>query len=178
MVGRAGRSIIVPEVRVYEASRGEYIVLKNVGVDTHHACDSQGRVIYFTLEESGAHLKKQGKSLPSLPLLVNLYIALDELAVGDEAAAEVLHQLNTSWDRTGTSISPAGIIVHRDSILGEITCDGLKVPQEGGGLVRLFEKNERFFKALLGVKDIDRLVGVADRHSLSPFYWYPEESAW
>lgn len=129
--------------------------------------------MYFSLDEAESYLEKRGKSLASLPLLVNLYIALDELAKQDEVAAQLLHQLNNTWDRTGTSISPAGRIIHRDAILGEIAYEGLNIPQEGRGIVDLFGQNEQFFKALLGVKDIDRLADVATRHDLSLFYWYP-----
>ena len=129
--------------------------------------------MYFTLDEAKSHLEKLGKSLASLPLLISLYITLDRLATQDETAAHVLNQLNTTWDRTGTYISPAGRIVHSDALLGEIVYEGLRVPQEGKSIVDLFSKNEQFFKALLGVRDIDRLVDVANRHDLSLFYWYP-----
>ena len=174
MVSETGQSIVIPEVRVYEARRGEDIVLKDISVDTYYACDSEGRVMYFNLDEGKSYLEKRGKSLASLPLLVNLYIALDELARQDEVAAQVLHQLNAAWDRTGTSISAAGRIVHSDAILGEITYEGLTVPQEASGnIVDLFGKNEQFFQALLGVRDTDRLADVATMHDLVPYYWYP-----
>jgi hypothetical protein len=167
------KSVTIPEVTVYEAHRREDIVLRDVNMDTNYVCDNQDKVMYFNLDEAGAYLRERSKSLPSLPLLVNLYIALDGLAKQDEAAAEVLHQLNSSWDRTGTTISPDGKIVHRDVVLGTIAYEGLSVPEKGDGLVKLFDKNELFFQALLGVRDIDRLVDVATRHDLIPFYWYP-----
>ncbi len=174
MVSETGQTIVIPEVRVYEAHRGEDIVLRDISVDGHYACDSQGKVMYFNFDEAKSYLEKRGKSLASLPLLVNLYLALDELARRDEIAAQVLHQLNAVWNRTGTSISAAGSIVHSDAILGEITYEGLRVPQEANGnIADLFGNNQQFFKALLGVRDIDRLVDVATRHDLIPYYWYP-----
>ncbi len=172
MVSDTGQSIVIPEIRVHDARREEDVVLRDVSVDTHYACDTEGKVMYFNLDEAKSYLEKRDRSLASLPLLVNLYIALDELAQRDEVAAQVLHQLNSAWDRTGTSISAAGRIVHRDAILGEIVYAGLCVPQEAGEIVDLFGKNEQFFKALLGVRDIDKLVDVATKHDLSPFYWY------
>ena len=174
MVGETGQTIVIPEVRVYDALRKEDVVLKDVRVDTYYACNSQGQVIYFSFDEAKSYLEKQGKSLASLPLLVNLYITLDELARQDEAAAQVLQQLNAAWDRTGTSINTTGKIVHSDAILGEITYDGLTVPREASGkIVDLFGKNEQFFHALLGVRDVDRLADVAARHDLALYYWYP-----
>ena len=173
MVSETVESIVIPEIRVYDARREEDVVLRDVAVDMNHACDSEGRVMYFNLDGTKSYLDKRGKFLASLPLLVNLYIALDGLAERDEAAAQVLHQFNTAWDRTGTSISPAGKIVHSDVILGETVYEGLRVPQEGKSITDLFDKNDHFFKALLGVRDIDRLVDVATKHKLTPFYWYP-----
>ena len=167
------KSVTIPEVKVYEAHNREYIVLKDVNVDTSYVCDNQDKVIYFNLDEACAYLGERGKSLPSLALLVNLYIALDGLAKQDETAAEILRQLNASWDRTGTTISPGGRIVHSDVVLGTIAYEGLSVPEKGDGLDKLFDKNALFFQALLGVRDIDRLVDVATRHDLIPFYWYP-----
>jgi hypothetical protein len=167
------KSITIPEVKVYEVHRREEIVLKDVNVDTSYVCDNQDKVMYFNLDEARVYLGELGKSLPSLALLVNLYIALDGLAKQDVAAAEVLRQLNSSWDRTGTTINPDGRIVHRDVVLGTIAYEGLSVPEKGDGLDKLFDKNVLFFQALLGVRDIDMFVDVATRHGLIPFYWYP-----
>lgn len=173
MVSETVQSIVIPEIRVHDARRKEDIVLRNVSMDTQHVRDSEGKVMYFNLDEAKAYLDKRGKSLASLPLLVNLYITLDGLAKRDEIAAQLLSQFNTTWDRTGTSISTNGRIVHNDVILGEIVYEGLRVLQEGGAIDHLFDKNEQFFKALLGVRDIDKLVDVATRQDLSLFYWYP-----
>ena len=173
MVSETVESVVIPEIRVYHARREEDVVLRDVSVDMHHACDSEGRVMYFNLDGTKSYLDERGKFLASLPLLVNLYIALDGLAEQDEAAAQLLQQFNSGWDRTGTSISPDGSIVHSDAILGEIAYQGLKVPREGNGIIELFGENEQFFQALLGVRDIDRLVDVAARHDLTLFYWYP-----
>jgi hypothetical protein len=167
------KSLTVPEVRVYDARRREEIILKDINMDTNYVCDDQDRVMYFDVAEAGKYLGERGKSLPSLALLVNLYIALDGLARQDQAAAEVLHQLDSGWDRTGTSINPDGTILHRDFVLGTIAYEGLSVPEKGDALVNLFDANRLFFQALLGVKDIDRLADVTSRHNLIPFYWYP-----
>ena len=173
MFSETGQSLVIPEIRVYDAHRREDIVLRDISMDTYYACDSEGRVMYFDLNEAKLYLGKLGKSMASLPLLVNLYITLDGLAREDEIATQILHQLNTAWDRTATKISTTGRIVHNDAILGEVTYDGLAVPEEGRGIIDLFGKNEYFFQALLGVRDIDKLLDVAERHDLSPFYWYP-----
>lgn len=167
------QSIVIPETRVYDAHRKEDIVLRNVSVNTQHEHDSGGNVMYFDLDEAKAYLDKQGKSLASLPLLVNLYISLSDLAKQDETAAQLYSQFNNAWDRTGTSISTDGRIVHNDVVLGETVYEGLRVPQEAGAIDYLFDKNEQFFQALLGVRDIDRLIDVATRQDLVPFYWYP-----
>ena len=167
------QSIVIPETRVYDAHRKEDIVLRNVSVNTQHEHDSEGNVMYFDLDEAKAHLDKQGKSLASLPLLVNLYISLSDLAEQDEIAAQLYSRFNNAWDRTGTSISTGGRIVHNDVVLGETVYEGLRVPGEAGAIDYLFDKNEQFFQALLGVRDIDRLIDVATRQDLVPFYWYP-----
>lgn len=167
------KSLVIPEVSIYDPRRSEDVVLKNVSIDTEYVCDDQGRVIYFDLDEAEAYLKEQGKSLASLPLLVNIYLALDTLARKSELAERVLKQLNTAWDRTNTTISPAGSVVHSDSVIGEVAYDDLKVPLEGNAITDLYDKYKDFFQALLGVKDIDRLVEVATRHDLALFYWYP-----
>jgi hypothetical protein len=167
------KSVTIPEVKVYNAHRREDIILKDVNVDTSYVCDNQDKVIYFNLDEARAYLGERGKSLPSLALLVNLYLALDNLAKQNESAAEVLRQLNSSWDRTGTTLSPDGKIVHCDSVLGSINYEELRVPEKGDGLSNLFDKNSLFFQALLGVRDIDPLVDLAAKHDLIPFYWYP-----
>ena len=167
------KSLIIPKVSIYDPRRGEDIVLKNVCIDTDYVCDDQGRVNYFDIDEAKTYLGERDKSLASLPLLVNIYIALDSLARKDEVAGRVLKQLNTAWDRTGTTISPSGSIVHSDSVIGEITYNDLKVPLEGNGITELYDKYTDFFQALLGVRDIDRLSEVATRHDLALFYWYP-----
>ena len=168
-----GQSLVIPEVSMYDPRRGEDIILKNVHIDTDYVCDDQGRVIYFDVDEAKTYLGEQGKTLASLPLLVNIYLALDILAQENEVAARVVKQLNTAWDRTNTTISPAGSIVHSDLVIGEIGYDNLKVPLEGNAITELYDKYEDFFQALLGVKDIGRLIDVAARHGLVLFYWYP-----
>ena len=167
------RSLVIPEVSIYDLQCDEDIVLKNIHIDTDYACDDQGKVIYFDMDEAKAYLGERGKSLASLPLLVNIYVALNNLAREDELAEHVFKQLNTAWDRTSTIISPAGSIVHSDSIMGEITYNDLKVPLEGNGITELYGKYTDFFQALLGVKDPDRLFEVADNNDLILFYWYP-----
>ena len=167
------KGLIIPEVSIYDPRRDEDIILKNVHIDTDYVCDAEGRVIYFNADEARAYLEKQGKSLVSLPLLVGIYIALDTLASEDEAAASVLKQLNTAWDRTSTTISPDGHIVHSDSIIGEVVYDNLQIPLEGNAIDELYDKYPDFFQALLGVKNLDRLRAVADNNDLILFYWYP-----
>jgi len=173
MTSATVQSIVIPETRVYDAHRKEEIVLRNVSVNTQHEHDNDGNVMYFDLNEAKAYLGRQGKSLASLPLLVNLYLSLSDLAEQDEVAAQLYSQFNNAWDRTGTSISPDGRIVHNDIVLGETVYQGLGVPQEAGAIDHLFDKNEQFFQALLGVRDIDRLIDVAARQDLVLFYWYP-----
>jgi hypothetical protein len=167
------KGLVIPEVSIYDRRRDEDVVLKNVHIDTDYVCDAEERVIYFNADEARAYLEKQGKSLASLPLLVNIYIALDTLANGDEAAARVLGQLNTAWDRTSTTVSPGGRVVHSDSIIGEVAYDDLRVPLEGNAIDELYDKYPEFFQALLGVRDLDRLRAVADNNDLALFYWYP-----
>ena len=167
------KSLVIPEVSIYDPHSGEDIILKNIHIDTDYVCDTEGRVIYFNMEESKTYLEKQGKSVASLPLLVNIYMALDTLARGDETAARVLKQLNTAWDRTSTIIRSNGSIVHSDSIMGEVVYDDLQVPMEGNAISELYDKYTDFFRALLGVKDLDRLVEITDNNGLTLFYWYP-----
>jgi hypothetical protein len=167
------KSLVIPEVSIYDPRRDEEVILKNVHIDADYVCDAEGRVIYFNADEAKAYLEEQGKSLASLPLLVGIYIALDTLANEDEAAVRVLKQLNTAWDRTSTTISPDGRIVHSDSIVGEAAYDDLQVPLEGNAIDELYDKYPGFFQALLGVKDLDRLRAVADKNDLTLFYWYP-----
>lgn len=167
------KSLVIPEVSIYDPHRGEGIILTNVHIDTDYVCDTEGRVIYFNADEAKSYLEKQGKSVASLPLLVNIYMALDTLARGDETAARVLKQLNTAWDRTSTTISPNGSIVHSDAVIGEVAYDDLQIPLEGNAITELYDKNTDFFQALLGVKDLDRLAETADNNGLTLFYWYP-----
>ncbi|UCB43013.1 MAG: hypothetical protein JSV77_11315 [Dehalococcoidales bacterium] len=168
-----GQSLVIPEVSIYNPRRVENIILKDIHIDTGYVCDDQGRVIYFTIDEAKTYLGERGKSLASLPLLVNIYLALDTLAGGNEVAERVLKQLNTAWDRTSTTISPSGSVIHSDSVIGEVAHDNLNVPLEGNVITELYDKHKDFFQALLGVKDIDRLTEVATRHDLVLFYWYP-----
>ena len=135
--------------------------------------DPYGRVMYFDVDEGQAHLAEQGKSMPSLPLLVNLYIALSALAGNNETAARLLAQLGNARDRTATTVSPGVTILHSDGILGEVSYEGLAVPQEGDAIRELMPRNEMVFQALLGVRDVERLSEVAARNDLVPFYWYP-----
>jgi len=167
------KGFVIPEVSIYDLRSDENIVLKNVHIDTDYVCDGEGRVIYFNEEEAKTYLAKQGKSVASLPLLVNMYMTLDTLAREDEIAGKILKQLNTAWDRTGTVISPDGRIVHSDSVIGEVVYDDLQIPLEGNAVTELYDKYTDFFRALLGIKDLDRLVETADNNDLTPFYWYP-----
>ena len=102
-----------------------------------------------------------------------LYIAISHLTAKNEMAAQFVSQLNNAWDRTSTSISPSGTITHSDAILGEITCEGLTIPQQGRDISLLFSNNKRFFQTLLGVRDVDHLAEIAAGNDLVPFYWYP-----
>jgi hypothetical protein len=173
MTGKDVTGLVVPELRVYDACHNEDIILRNVGVDPDYVRDADGRVIYFDVNEGQSYLAEQGKSMPSLPLLVNLYIALSHLTTENEMAAQFVNQLNNAWDRTSTSINPSGTITHADAILGDITCEGFTVPQQGRDISLLFSNNKRFFQTLLGVRDIDRLAEIAAWNDLVPFYWYP-----
>ncbi|HEY40243.1 MAG TPA: hypothetical protein G4O18_00090 [Dehalococcoidia bacterium] len=167
------KGLVIPEVSIYDPQRDEDVILKNVHIDTDYVCDAEGRVIYFNADEARAYLGEQGKSLTSLPLLVGIYIAIDTLAREDELAARVLKQLNTAWDRTSTTISPDGRIVHSDSIIGEVAYDDLQIPLEGNAIDVLYDKYSGFFQALLGVRDLDRLKTAADKNDQILFYWYP-----
>ena len=173
MATQTATSLVLPQLSVYDARRDEDTVLRNVGIDADYVRDADGKVVYFDVDEGHSYLRKQGKSMPSLPVLVNLYLALSELAATDETAARIVRQLNSAWDRTGTSVSPAGRLVHSDSVLGEMAYNGLAVPAEGNTIDRLFSGNERFFRALLGIRDIDRLARAAGSDDRVPFYWYP-----
>ena len=173
MVAQDEPSVIVPVVTVYDVRQDEEVVFRDVHVDAHHAKDSEGRAMYFSIDEADSHLRERGKSLASLPLLVNLYITLNALAAENEAASQVFAQLNTTWDRTGTTISPTGRIVHSDSIVGQITHEGLAVPREGNSIASLYEANQKFFQALLGVRDLTKLIDVTSKNDQVPFYWYP-----
>jgi hypothetical protein len=139
------KGLVIPEVSIYDPRRDEDVVLKNIHIDTDYVCDAEGRVIYFNEQEAKTYLEKQGKSLASLPLLINIYMALDTLAREDETATRVLKQLNTAWDRTGTTISPSGSIAHSDSIVGEVTYDELQIPLEGNAISELYDKYAGFF---------------------------------
>lgn len=165
--------VVIPEVTVYDASRDEDIRLTGVCIDAAPVCDRQGRVMYFDVAEADAYLARRGKSMASLPLLLNIYLALEGLSGRDEAAASLFARMNSGWDRTGTSVDPAGSVLHADSVLGEIAVTGLKVPLAGNGLDELYGRHADFFRALLGVRNLDRLMGVAGRADVSPFYWYP-----
>lgn len=166
-------TILILEVTVYDAARDRDIVLGDVVIDADMARDNGGNVIYFNVDEANEYLAARGKTLPSLPLLVNAYIHASEMAASDATAAVLLRQLNTDWDRTGTTISAGGDIRHCDARLGEIICRGLRVPQRGEGLLDIYPDNEKFFQALLGVRDIDRLKSAAKKQDKELFYWYP-----
>jgi len=169
----AKAKLVVPEVSIYDAWKGDDVTFRNISLDADYARDSAGRVLYFTLEEGRSYLKERGKSIPSLPLLANLYVTLSRLAAQDELATQVFRQLSRAWDRTSTSLSLSGTIVHSDSILGELTYEGLAVPRTGDAIDKLFTQNRRFFQALLGMRDPERLAEAASSAGLVPFYWYP-----
>ena len=174
MTAREHQGAVVPEVTIYDARAGADIRFTDIRIDSSYARDDAGRVMYFDVQEGPAYLGERGKSVASLPLLVNLYIALADMAGRDEAAAMVLGQLNSGWDRTGTTVDPAtGSIAHADCIVGEIEFDGLDVPLEGNSAADLYGRYPFFFQALLGVRDLDRLCAVAGDGRLTPFYWYP-----
>ena len=154
-------TILIPEVIIYDAASDRDILLENVVIDADFARDERGNVIYFDFVEADEYLTERGKTLPSLPLLINAYLWACEAATDDAAAAAILKQLNTEWDRTGTTISPEGQVRHHDARLGEIVCRGLSVPQQGDGLADIYADNETFFQALLGVRNIDRLRRLA-----------------
>jgi hypothetical protein len=166
-------SLVIPEVSIYDPSNNENITFRNIHIDADYVSDDEGRVIYFNEEEAKTYLKKQGKSVASLPLLINIYLALSNLAREDEIADKVLKQLNTAWDRTSTTIIPPGRVVHSDSVIGEVVYNDLQIPFEGNAVSELYDKYSGFFQALLGIKDLDRLVEAADNNDLTPFYWYP-----
>ena len=173
MSGSRESNIIVPEITVYDVQKDEDIVLKNVKVDSDYVRDSDGKVMYFNAEDTVKYLTQQNKTLASLPLLVNLYIALDKYSASDEGIYNVLQQLNSSWDRTSTRVDPEGTVIHDDTILGRIAHNDISVPQKGGAIVELFTEEPYFFRALLGLKDIDTLLQVAEKNNMEPFYWYP-----
>ncbi len=166
--------LVVPELTIFDASAGRDVRLTDVGIDADYVRDEQGRVRYFSLDEAEAYLHGAGKSLPSLPLLLNIYLALADMASGDEIAAHLLEQLDSAWDRCGTTIDPAeGCVIHADSVTGERVHTGLSIPLEGDALEELFPRYPGFFQALLGVRDVDRLLETAARRDKVPFYWYP-----
>ena len=160
------------------ADNQEQTSVRNIYIDADYVCDNQRRPVHFDIDEAKSYLEQTGKSLASLPLPVNIYIALDNLAKEHETAAQLLKQLNTAWDRTATIISPAGSVVHTDPILGEIAYEGLDVPLEGNGIAELTGRHECFFQALLGLRDVNRLIDVATGCDLVPFYWYPRGERW
>ena len=178
MTGNSNDVLVVPKLSIYNVRQNEDIILNNVAIDPDYARDSDGKVLYFDYNEGRSFLAEQGKSIPSLPLLVNLYIVLNELAAENELAARVVAQLNSAWDRTSTFVNPSGTISHSDSVLGNITVEGLEIPRKGLGISELFDDNERFFQALLGVRDIARLSEVAEQNNRAPFYWYPRGERW
>jgi len=165
--------IVVPEITVYDALKDEDIVLKNINVDRNYVHDKDGKVMYFNADDAGKYLAQQRKTLASLPLLINLYISLDKYSASDESIYGVLQQLNSAWDRTGTSINAGGSIIHNDSILGRTVYNDIRVLQKGGAIVDLFGEELHFFRVLLGIKDIDNLLYVAEKYDMTPFYWYP-----
>lgn len=168
------QSYLIPKLSVYDASRDKDIIVRNIHIDMDYVCDKEHRPVYFDIDEANSYLEQTDKFLASLPLLVNIYITLDNLARKDKTAAQLIKQLNTAWDRTATTINPAmGLVVHTDPILGEITYEDLDIPLEGKNISELVNKHERFFQALLGLRDINRLINVASGHNLIPFYWYP-----
>ena len=173
MRSRDTETLVVPEIRVYDARRDQDVILTNVAVDSDYVRDVHGRVMYFDVDEGQSHLAKEAKTMPSLPLLVNLYVALSGLADSNEVATNVLAQLGSAWDRTSTAISPGGTIVHSDGVLGEVSYEGLTVPVKGEAITELFPDNRLFFQALLGVRDIECLTEVAAGNDLLPFYWHP-----
>ena len=172
------QTFLIPEVSIYDARRDQDIVVRNIHIDVDYICDNQHRTVYFDIDEAKSHLEQTGKCLASLPLLVNIYIALTNLAGEHETAARLLRQLNTAWDRTATTVSPAGSVVHTDPILGGITYEGLDVPLEGNSIAELVGRHERFFQALLGLRDVNSLIDVAASCDLIPFYWYPRGERW
>ncbi|MEE8353215.1 MAG: hypothetical protein V3S10_02060 [Dehalococcoidales bacterium] len=166
-------TILIPEVTVYDAADDRDVVLRDVVIDADYARDERGNVVYLDIDEAHAYLAERGKTLPSLPLLVNAYLELSEMAAGNAAAAQLLGQLNASWDRTGTTLSPDGDIRHHDARLGEVVCRGLDAPLQGNSLDDIYAGNEAFFRALLGLRDIGRLLRVTGEEDKTPFYWYP-----
>ncbi len=172
------KTFLVPEVSVYDAHRDQDVVIKDIHIDADYVNDVQRRPVYFDIEEAKSHLAQTGKSLASLPLLVNVYIALDHLAREHDSAAQILRQLHTDWDRAATKISPAGSVVHTDPILGDIAYKGLDVPLEDGAIATLIGRHQHFFQALLGLRDVKKLIDVAAPHNLRPFYWHPRGERW
>ncbi|MDD5038261.1 MAG: hypothetical protein PHN78_02980 [Dehalococcoidales bacterium] len=167
------QSFLIPELSVYDASQDKDIIIRNIHIDANYVSDKQHRPVYFDVNEANSYLAQTGKSLASLPLLVNIYIVLANLATKDKAAAQLITQLNTNWDRTATTINPAGTVVHADPILGEITYESLDIPLKGNEISDLVGRHKRFFQALLGLRDISSLTNVAKGYGLVPFYWYP-----
>lgn len=166
-------TILIPEITIYDAADDRDVVLRDVVIDADYARDERGNVVYLDIDEAHAYLAERGKTLPSLPLLVNAYLELSEIAAGNAAAAQLLGQLNAGWDRTGTTLSPDGDIRHHDARLGEVVCRGLDVPLQGNSLDDIYAGNEAFFRALLGLRDIGRLLRVTGEQDKTPFYWYP-----
>ncbi len=69
-------------------------------------------------------------------------------------------------------------VFHTDPILGEIAYEGLDIPLEGNSIAALVSRHEHFFQALLGLRDVNRLIDVATRYDLVPFYWHPRGKRW
>ena len=69
------KTLVVPEVRVYDARRDEDVILTNVAVDADYVRDRDGRAMYFDVDEGRAHLAEQGKTTLGKDL-VELYVAV------------------------------------------------------------------------------------------------------
>ncbi len=173
MVATNQATIMIPEITIYNASVDRDVVLRNVVIDADYVRDERDNVIYFDIDEAHAYLAECGKTLPSLPLLVNVYLKLNETAADSAAAKQLFGQLNAGWDRTGTTVNPEGDIRHRDARIGEVVYQGLDIPLWGNSLDGMYAGKEAFFRALLGLRDIDRLLRVAGEQDKTPFYWYP-----
>ena len=108
------KSLVIPEVSLYNPQSGEDIILTNIHIDTDYVCDAEGRVIYFNMEESKTYLEKQGKSVASLPLqvIINHFphnrVGVNDTAIGPDSGAGPVPGSIQLLQNPGSCFIPAG----------------------------------------------------------------------